>query len=104
MSILFRPMKTNEDFSLMTDKYRLRRFLRSLNLDDSDELERESTEIIKKIRIVANIHDNYLTDALKLHYEKAIKELEAATIVKDFKGKFADTIDDLIYVLYGLKK
>jgi hypothetical protein len=97
-------MKINEDFSLMTDKYRLRRFLESLNLDDSEGLEKESGLIIKNIRNIASIKDDYLTDALKLDYEKTIKKLEEAIIEKDFHGKFADTIDDLIYVLYGLKK
>ncbi len=94
----------NEEPVFVNNKYHLRRFLRDLNLDDSHELEKKSKEIIKYIKNVADSNYPYTICDHKAEYEKAISQLEEASSRGDFNGVFSDTLDNLINVLYGLKK
>ncbi len=81
----------------ITDKYMLRRFLRSFDLDNSSELEKKAEEIIDVITLVANKEKDNLYE-----YNCVLDELRLAISDKNSNGKFADLIDHFINKLYGL--
>lgn len=79
------------------DKWSLKDYLKTFDLNNEDELKQNANEILEHIKEVMDLYaSGDHGEALKDYYSSALRFVERSFEKKDFKKDFPDSLDFLI--------